>query len=224
MLDGLQLDPYEVLDVPRSASDEEIREAFHRKSKKHHPDAGGDQWAFRIVALAYQALAASRPEAAGARPAAPPHAGPREITRLRAGVTDRDVEPARRVAVEVLWRRYEVGDFLDLLSESPGRRNLSGSLALTWPDPEADGPPLPAAHLPLVHRALNAAFDDIRRRTPVLTAQSNIAEGRFEAALTYRNGPVAADAFKRLHVSLRARGLGVRQWTRDVTVPREPVA
>jgi hypothetical protein len=222
MLDGLQLDPHEVLGVSRSASDEEIREAFHRKSKKHHPDVGGDEWAFRIVALAYQSLAGARPEAG--KPAAPGRPAPRETSRIRAGLTDRDVEPGRLVAVEVLWRRYEVNDFLDLLSDAPGQRNLSGSLELTWPDPQATGPALSADHQERVHRALNAAFDDIRGRTPVLTARSNILDGRFEATLTYRDGPSAADAFKRLHVNLRARGLGVRQWTRDVTVPREPVA
>ena len=116
--------------------------------------------------------------------------------------------------------RYEVGDFLELLSE-PSERNLGGSLHLHWPDPERPAGALPPAEqVERIHRALNAAFDDLRARTAATSARSNIADGRFEAELTYANGPLAADAFKRLHVSLRARGLGARQWTRDITVPR----
>ena len=37
----------------------------------------------------------------------------------------------------------------------------------------------------------------------------------------YPSGSLAWDAFKTLHLSLKLRGLGVRQWTRDLTVPRE---
>lgn len=224
MLDGLQLDPYEILGVPREASLEEIREAYHAKSKKYHPDAGGDEWVFRIVARAYHALAARAPSGRSATGSpTPARAKAAESSRIRPGVQDRGIDPARLVAVEVVWRRYEVGDFLELLSEAPSQRNLGGGLQMTWPDPASPVSVLPAEQTERIHRALNAAFDDLRGRTPVQTAQSRIDDGRFEARILYPNGPVAADAFKRLHVSLRARGLGVRQWTRDVTVPRETV-
>lgn len=114
-----------------------------------------------------------------------------------------------------------MGDFLELLSEPADRRNLAGSVRMSWPDPATPGPPpLPPEQVERVHKALNAAFDDLRHRTPTTSAQSRIEGGRFEARLTYPNGPLAGEAFKRLHVSLRARGLGVRQWTKDVTVPR----
>jgi hypothetical protein len=42
--------------VGPDASLEEIHEAYRAKSKKHHPDAGGDEWAFRMVARAYEVL------------------------------------------------------------------------------------------------------------------------------------------------------------------------
>lgn len=35
---------------------EEIHSAFREKSKKHHPDLGGDEWAFRMVVRAYEIL------------------------------------------------------------------------------------------------------------------------------------------------------------------------
>ncbi len=50
------LDPYAVLELDSSADAQRIREAFLRKSKKHHPDQGGDEWAFRIVVWAYELL------------------------------------------------------------------------------------------------------------------------------------------------------------------------
>ncbi len=53
---AFSLDPRTVLGVSLGASPDEIREAYHAKSKKHHPDAGGDEWAFRMVARAYEVL------------------------------------------------------------------------------------------------------------------------------------------------------------------------
>jgi hypothetical protein len=53
------LDPHTVLGVRPGASPDEIQEAYHAKSKKHHPDLGGDEWAFRMVARAYEILKAT---------------------------------------------------------------------------------------------------------------------------------------------------------------------
>ena len=39
---------------------EEIHCAFRDKSKKHHPDLGGDEWAFRMVVRAYEILKTTR--------------------------------------------------------------------------------------------------------------------------------------------------------------------
>lgn len=69
---SFSLDPRTVLGIGPEATLEEIHDAYRAKSKKHHPDLGGDEWAFRMVSRAYEVLkttAESRPdnrEAAGA--------------------------------------------------------------------------------------------------------------------------------------------------------------
>ncbi len=215
MFDDLRLDPYEILGIDRSASAKALREAYHRQSKRYHPDQGGEEWVFRIVSKAYQMLQARRPEANL------DSADTGESSRIRPGIHDKGVEPARIVAAEVVWRRYQVSDSLQLLSEPSHQRNLSGSLLLAWPDPLEPGLVIDPDLRELILKALNAAFDDLRGRTAVTSARSSIDDdGRFEARLDYGNGPTASDAFKRLHVSLKARGLGVRQWSRDVSVRR----
>jgi DnaJ domain len=53
---SFSLDPRTVLGVGPDASLDQIRDAYHAKSKKHHPDLGGDEWAFRMVSRAYEVL------------------------------------------------------------------------------------------------------------------------------------------------------------------------
>jgi DnaJ domain len=53
---SFSLDPRTVLGVGPDASPDEIRDAYHAKSKKHHPDLGGDEWAFRMVVRAYEVV------------------------------------------------------------------------------------------------------------------------------------------------------------------------
>ena len=42
--------------LPFSRGLDEIHEAYRLKSKKHHPDLGGDGWGFRMVTRAYEVL------------------------------------------------------------------------------------------------------------------------------------------------------------------------
>ncbi len=51
------MDPRKILGVAPDASVEEIQRAYRDKVKKHHPDMGGDVWAFQQVNDAYQQLA-----------------------------------------------------------------------------------------------------------------------------------------------------------------------
>ncbi len=60
MTHHFSIDPRSVLGVGVKASMEEIQRAFRAKSKKHHPDLGGDEWAFRMVVRAYEILKTTR--------------------------------------------------------------------------------------------------------------------------------------------------------------------
>ncbi|GAB4099850.1 J domain-containing protein [Sinomonas halotolerans] len=51
---------YEVLGVPVTASVAEIKRAYRRAARQHHPDHGGDPLEFRRVTLAFEVL--SRPD------------------------------------------------------------------------------------------------------------------------------------------------------------------
>jgi hypothetical protein len=65
---AFSLDPRTILGVGPDASMEQIHEAYRAKSKKHHPDMGGDEWAFRMVARAYEVLKATADAPSAARP------------------------------------------------------------------------------------------------------------------------------------------------------------
>jgi hypothetical protein len=45
--------------------------------------------------------------------------------------------------------------------------------------------------------------------------------GRFVGWLIYPTAIRASDAFKVLHASIKAQGLGVEQWTREMFLPRD---
>lgn len=49
-------DYYEILGVPRDASQEEIKRAFYKLAHKYHPDKGGDPEKFKEINEAYQVL------------------------------------------------------------------------------------------------------------------------------------------------------------------------
>lgn len=70
--------PYEVLGVPATADDDELRRAYRRAARESHPDLGGDAQRFRRVQLAWERIgtpAARRAYDAGARPSSAPTAG-----------------------------------------------------------------------------------------------------------------------------------------------------
>ena len=49
-------DPYEVLGVPKSGSDSDIKKSYRKLAREHHPDKGGDPEKFKKVQEAYEIL------------------------------------------------------------------------------------------------------------------------------------------------------------------------
>ncbi len=57
----IEIDPWEVLGVTKKAKRPEIRKAYHRLSKMHHPDMpNGDEALFKDIALAWEILGDSK--------------------------------------------------------------------------------------------------------------------------------------------------------------------
>ena len=57
---SFEIDPLKVLGVSANASLEQIRDAYRQKAKRYHPDAGGEDWVFRILSQAYELLCSAR--------------------------------------------------------------------------------------------------------------------------------------------------------------------
>lgn len=57
------MDYYEILGVTKSASQEEIKKAFHKLAHKYHPDKGGDEKKFKEINEAYQVLSDAKKRA-----------------------------------------------------------------------------------------------------------------------------------------------------------------
>jgi hypothetical protein len=252
---SIQIDPYRVLGVSPGASLHEIREAYRRKAKQHHPDTGGEEWAFRILVQSYEVLStarvvqatqaeyrtrptasdpadAARRDATTAQHGPHPEQGPSSSGHfgagakvrsesVRPGVHDASDDPARIVDVEQLWVRFEV-DHLWLLQDG-GRedRFLSCSLNLSWPEPELASRATAIPDAEAILASLTEVFERIHIETPVVNSRCKVEDGKFQGWLSYPNTHLAWGAFNRLHKDLNARGLGVKQWTRDLIVPRE---
>jgi hypothetical protein len=252
----IQIDPHAVLGVEAGASLLEIRDAYRRKAKQHHPDVGGDEWAFRILSQAYEILSTARvvqateaefrtrptaehpsPRSAGAgaytHAQAAHHAGPsgaagpfgagprtRDET-VRPGVSDAVSDPTRVVDIEKLWVRYEV-DHLWLMHEGKSDdRFLSCCLNISWPDPElaSRAASIPGADEILLD--LKEAFEEVHIHTPVVNSSCQIEDHKFQGWLSYSSTQLVWKAFNKLHEELNARGLSVKQWTRDLIIPRD---
>lgn len=50
------MNPYEILGVPRDATDEQIRNAYKLLAQQHHPDKGGNEELFKQIKFAYEIL------------------------------------------------------------------------------------------------------------------------------------------------------------------------
>ena len=52
----MSCDPYEILGVERTATQDDIKKAYRKLAVKHHPDKGGDPEKFKEISAAYEIL------------------------------------------------------------------------------------------------------------------------------------------------------------------------
>jgi len=224
---SFQVNPQTVLGVGPEATLQDIRDAYRVKAKKYHPDAGGEEWAFRILVQAYEILSTARVVRATQAEEAAPRRSPAKAAHtttsetVRPGVQDETYELAKIVDVEKLWIRFEVDHVWLLQGGAHDDRFLSCSLNIAWPDARLaeQAHEIPNAEKTL--RALTQVFDKIRAKTKVVSSNCKVEDHRFEGWLSYPNLERAGDAFKQLHDLLHANGLGVKQWSRDLFIPRD---
>ena len=115
--------PYEVLGVPRTASDEDLRRAYRRLLRETHPDTGGETARFVAVQLAWERIGTAETRAAYDRGAYAPGsdtAGPsRTWAPSSTGQTTQASRPAARsYGHPGGWRRER---YLRLIQEWVGR-------------------------------------------------------------------------------------------------------
>jgi hypothetical protein len=247
---SIEIDPSAVLGVSRDASLQEIRDAYRAQAKRYHSDVGGEDWAFRIVSRSYEVLCTERVARASEReeqyrraprsaasssppppPPPPPGGGsgfrttppPREWSNesVRAGVQDRDAEPSRVVDVERLSIRYQVDQIWLITDRNRGQNFLSCSLNVSWPDPALKLDPATVPDAATIVRDLEGILDILCEQTKALMVRSSVVDGRFEGWISYPNPERAASALARFRDLLHARGLAVKQWSRDLIIPRE---
>jgi DnaJ domain len=93
------VDPHEVLGVRVDADTREIRAAFRRYAREHHPDRGGGGEEFAVGEAAYRQLQAAG-DGGPARPA-----GSNVVFHRRARGWDRVAVPVRRMLARAARRR-----------------------------------------------------------------------------------------------------------------------
>jgi curved DNA-binding protein CbpA len=78
------IDPYQILGVLSTAPDREIKEAYRKLARTHHPDVGGDPEEFKKIQEAYSLIGD------------PVKRAVHDLERRRSGVND-----ARKEATEI---------------------------------------------------------------------------------------------------------------------------
>jgi hypothetical protein len=142
---------------------------------------------------------------------------------LRGGIRDADIPVARLVAVEHLCVRYLWDDaaYLYLAQQQPDEeRFLSCSLNLTWPDQRQTLGAVSDKDAAAIVANLTDIFDHMVVCSRVITSRCHVGDLDFAGWLTYSSFDRSWKALKTLHEALRSRGLGLRQWSRDLFIPK----
>lgn len=84
-----------ILQLQGTADDEDIKRAYRRLVREHHPDRGGDSATFHRLQAAYERLSGAKDEGPAIVPGRPsrPHAGYADPTRADLGSIDWDARP-----------------------------------------------------------------------------------------------------------------------------------
>ena len=211
---SFSLDPRTILGVSPAASLDEIHDAFRSKSKKHHPDLGGDEWAFRMVARAYEVLKTTT----RLTPAQPWESSNADATAAeRPGMGPDDF---RIIEAELIWVRFESNGTTRPWSPSEETdETLSVCLVIAWPTPQLVARAAESTAAPEVLRTLISLFENLRGSGSVVRGRSRIEDGRFVGWLSYPDVLTAQDAFLSLRSTLRAEGLTVKLQTVDERIP-----
>jgi hypothetical protein len=233
----LPIDPEEVLGVGPETPLEQIRYAYRDKAKRHHPDAGGEAWTFRILNHSYEWLVMRRmsrrvwEEEAGEarrRGAPTPPTGPHsetyatshniDDTHARRAVRDAVDDTAHLVDIELFTIRYEVSDPSELLYARAEDRTLTCSLNVNWPSREHSG--TRGAEQNETFHVVQGVFRSVVRKTRAKTSHVLDDPTRFDAWVSYPTLTLASQAFETMRELLHQQRLGVAQWLREVIVPK----
>ena len=139
---------------------------------------------------------------------------------VRPGIEESAVDPVQLVEVEKLTVRYEAGHVWLITEHLSEERVLSCSLNLSWPDAELPFPPSTVANAEGILRSLGEVVDTLTVKSRAVSASSQVVEGRFTGWLSYHNNERALAAFDLLREMLHENGLVVKQWSRDLMIPR----
>jgi hypothetical protein len=223
------LDPRTVLGVGEDASREEIDRAFREKSKKHHPDVGGDEWAFRVVRRAHEMLKATsgmaqrHPSFSTTFP--DPHGAVSEShaeAPFRSGQDPPSQFEFHTVDVELVWIRFELAGRVEVYGdEMPATTTLSVCLVISWPRLSfvKHSAAFPDAAETLHH--VIDSFEHLRTSELHPASRCRIEEGQFVGWLSYPNVLQAEAGFHALHSALALHDLKVSLQTRDEPIPTE---
>ncbi len=142
---------------------------------------------------------------------------------VHSGIQDSGVAPSHLVDVELLCVRYlwDDAEYLWLGQRSLDEdRFLSCNLNINWPNQTAAERAETIADQSSILSALHDIFDRMIITTRVLSSRSREDENRFAGWLSYPNFDLAWKSVNALHEFLRGRGLGMKQWSRDLFIPR----
>ena len=191
---SLQIDACQVLGVSPNATLQEIRDAYRTQAKRYHPDAGGEEWAFRLLAQAYEVLSTERVRRANAQEA--------EANAARASARVRTPYQAPSPPPHGHGQPHQPRP------------------SYTPPPPRGTRPPNEIAGNETILKGLQAAFATVAGPEGGDTPRSAVVDGRFSGWLSFSDGDQANATCDRLRDELHKAGLSVKQWTRELLIPR----